>query len=63
MVEVNITVEADDTAQLQDILNHIVLEITDGEYRLRKMNDCRKVDMNWVYTDEGRYQWARSDKS
>ena len=63
MVEINISVKADGEARLQDILTHIVKEITDEDYRLRHMNDCRKVDLNWVYLDEGKYQWQRSDRT
>jgi len=63
MVEINISVKADGEAPLQDILTHIVMEITDEEYRLGKMNECRKVDMNWVYLDKGRYQWQRNDRT
>lgn len=63
MVEVNISVKADGTTQLQDILNHIVREITDEKYRMDKSTDCRYVDLNWVYMDEGKYQWSRDDRS
>lgn len=63
MVEINISVKADCEAPLQDILNHIVLEITDAEYRLKHMSDCRKVDLNWVYLEEGQYKWQRSDRT
>jgi hypothetical protein len=63
MVEINISVRADGEAPLQEILKHIVMEITDADYRLSKMNDCRKVDMNWVYMRDGQYQWQRNDRS
>ena len=63
MVEINISVEADGETPLQDILNHIVKEITDVDYRSANMNECRKVDMNWVYLDKGKYQWRRNDRS
>lgn len=63
MVEINISVEANDNAKLQDLLNHIVMEITDQDYRLSKCNDCRYVDMNWVYLDEGKYQWSRDERT
>ena len=63
MVEINISVKADGETRLRDILDHIVNEITDEDYRLTHMNDCRKVDLNWVYMDEGRYQWQRSDRT
>jgi len=63
MVEVNITVEANDDARLQDLLTHIVMEITDREYRFNELNKLRKVDMNWVYLDEGKYSWSRNDRT
>ena len=63
MVEINISVEADENVKLQDLLNHIVMEITDEDYRKAKSNDCRYVDMNWVYTDEGKYQWSRNERT
>jgi len=63
MVEINISVKATSEAPLQDILNHVVKEITNEEYRLSKSNECRKVDMNWVYMEEGQYQWNRNDRS
>lgn len=63
MVEINISVKADGEARLQDILTHIVNEITDADYRLKHMNDYRKVDLNWVYLDEGKYQWQRNDRT
>lgn len=63
MVEVNITVKTDDPTQLQEILTHVVMEITDQDYRLAELNSIRHVDMNWVYLDEGRYQWSRNDRT
>ena len=63
MVEINISVEANENVKLQDLLNHIVMEITDEDYRKAKSNDCRYVDMNWVYTDEGKYQWSRNERT
>ena len=63
MVEINISVEADENVKLQDLLNHIVMEITDEDYRMAKSNECRYVDMNWVYTDEGKYQWSRDERT
>ena len=63
MVEINISVEANENAKLQDLLNHIVMEITDEAYRMEKSTECRYVDMNWVYTDEGKYQWSRDERT
>ena len=63
MVEINISVEANENVKLQDLLNHIVMEITDEDYRKAKSNDCRYVDMNWVYMDEGKYQWSRNERT
>jgi len=63
MVEINISVEANENAKLQDLLNHIVMEITDQAYRLSKMNDERYVDMNWVYMEDGKYQWSRDERT
>ena len=63
MVEVNIAVKTDDPTQLQEILTHVVMEITDQDYRLAELNNVRHVDMNWVYLDEGRYQWSRNDRT
>lgn len=61
MVEINISVEANDPAQLQKLLTHIVMEITDGDYRLAELDKVRYVDLNWVYLKEGKYQWSRHD--
>ena len=63
MVEINISVEANENAKLQDLLNHIVMEITDEDYRMSRMNDERYVDMNWVYTKDGKYQWSRDERT
>jgi len=63
MVEINIAVKADDDNQLQDLLTHIMREITDRDYRLAEINNNRKVDMNWVHMDEGKYHWTRQDRS
>ena len=63
MVEINISVEINENAKLQDLLNHIVREITDEDYRLSKMHDERYVDLNWVYMNEGKYQWSRDERT
>ena len=63
MIEINITVRTDSENQLQDLLHHIMKEITDRDYRSSEINNNRKVDMNWVYMDEGTYNWSRKDHS
>ena len=63
MVEVNISVKAKNPSFLSSLLQHIVKEITDEDYRLSEINNNRKVDMSWVYVDEGKYQWRRNDRS
>jgi len=64
MVEISISVKADEGTNLQDILSHIVKEITDVDYRITEaMDPCRKVDLNWVYLDEGKYTWSRNDRT
>jgi hypothetical protein len=60
MVEVNISVKAENDIDLPNLLNHIMREIIDTEYRLSEMNSKRRVDLNWVYLDEGKYQWAKN---
>ena len=63
MVEVNISVKANENAKLQDILSHIIREITDEAYRVNEaMDPCRQVDLNWVYLDDGKYTWSRNDR-
>lgn len=63
MVEINISVKAKETTSLQDILSHIVREITDEAYRINEaMDPCRHVDMNWVHMDNGKYTWSRNDR-
>ena len=64
MVEINISVKAKETINLQDILSHIIREITDADYRVNEALDpCRKVDLNWVYMDNGKYTWSRNDRT
>ena len=64
MVEINISVKAEGTTNLQDILSHIVREITDAEYRVTEaMDPCRQVDLNWVYLEKGKYTWSRNDRT
>lgn len=63
MVEINIAVETDESADLQDILEHIVKEITDANYRRRELSAGRMVDLNWVYLDKGKYSWSRNDRT
>lgn len=63
MVEISISVAADDETKLSDLLDHIVKEITDKNYRFTEINSPRKVDLNWVYMDSGRYSWRRQDQS
>ena len=64
MVEINISVKAEETTNLQDILSHIVREITDADYRVEEaMDPCRQVDLNWVYLDNGKYTWSRNDRT
>jgi hypothetical protein len=63
MVEINIAVKTDEPAELQDILEHIVKEITDSDYRRKELSAGRKVDLNWVYLDKGRYSWSRNDRT
>ena len=62
MTEIQISVEADNS-NLQDILEHIVREITDGVYRTKEAEHARKVDLNWVYLEKGKYQWLRNERS
>jgi len=62
MTEIKIAVEADNN-NLQDILEHIVKEITDNVYRSNEATQNRKVDLNWVYLDDGKYQWSRHDRA
>jgi len=62
MTEIQISVEADNS-NLQDILEHVVREITDGVYRTNEAEQNRKVDLNWVYLEHGKYQWLRNDRS
>jgi hypothetical protein len=63
MVEISISAAADDETKLNELLSHIIKEITDKNYRLRELNNPRKVDLNWVYVDNGKYRWRRQDKS
>lgn len=63
MVEINITVKADNDSKVLDLLTHIVREITEPEYRLAEINNNREVDLNWVHMDEGSYNWHRHDRS
>lgn len=64
MVEINISVKAAEGTKLQDILSHIVREITDEDYRVNEaMDPCRKVDLNWVHMDHGKYTWSRNDRT
>ena len=63
MVEVNISVQAKNSSLLQSLLQHIIKEITDEEYRLSEINNNRKVDMDWVYLDEGKYQWHKNERA
>ena len=64
MVEINISVKADEGTNLQEILSHIVKEITDSDYRATEAtNPCRQVDLNWVYLDDGKYTWSRNDRT
>jgi hypothetical protein len=60
MVEVSISIKVDDDSCLPDLLEHIRREIVDTEYRLSEINAKRKVDLNWVYIDEGKYQWFKN---
>lgn len=62
MTEIKIAVEANDN-NLQDILEHITKEITDNIYRSNEAAQNRKVDLNWVYLEDGKYQWSRHDKA
>jgi len=62
MTEIQISVEADNS-NLQDILEHVVREITDGVYRTNEAEQNRKVDLNWVYLENGKYQWLRNERS
>jgi hypothetical protein len=63
MVEINISVKIDGEIKLQDLLTHIVMEITDEDYRNSHMNTNRYVDMNWVHMEDGKYQWSRNERS
>jgi len=62
MTEIKIAVEADGN-NLRDILEHITKEITDKVYRSNESAQNRKVDLNWVYLEDGKYQWSRHDKA
>lgn len=64
MVEINISVKANGDTQVQDLLEHIVKEIADEDYRLSEISrSMRHVDLNWVHMDEGKYQWSRNDRT
>jgi hypothetical protein len=63
MVEINISVKTDSSTQLQGLLEHIVREITDTDYRLNEITRIRKVDEDWICLEEGKYQWSRNERS
>jgi len=63
MVEIKIAVEADELTGLQEILEHVVKEITDNKYRANEITELRTVDLNWVYLADGKYQWFRYDRT
>jgi len=60
MLEINISLQTDDPSKLADLLTHITKEITDEDYRLRYDNDLQ-VDLEWVYMDEGKYNWSKHE--
>jgi hypothetical protein len=64
MVEINIEVEPNAPAKLQELLTHVVKEITDEAYRADKQATrglSSKIDNGWVHTKQGRYNWHRDD--
>jgi hypothetical protein len=63
MVEINISVKTDSNTQLQDLLEHIVREITDTDYRLNEITRIREVDEDWICLAEGKYQWSRNERA
>ena len=63
MVEINISVKTDSNAQLQDLLEHIVREITDTDYRLNEITKTREVENDWICLRQGKYNWSRNERA
>ena len=63
MVEINISVKTSSNAQLQDLLEHIVREITDTDYRLNEIVKTREVEKDWICLEQGKYHWSRNERS
>lgn len=63
MVEINISVKTDSNTQLQDLLEHIVREITDTDYRLNEIVKSREVEEDWICLEDGKYQWSRNERA
>jgi hypothetical protein len=64
MVEINIEVEPNAPAKLQELLAHIVKEITDEAYRANEQAPKALspiIDNGWIHTKQGRYNWHRND--
>jgi hypothetical protein len=60
MVEINIEVAPHEPDKLRELLEHVVKEITDAEYRESTASDTAfKVDSEWVYTEQGKYNWRK----
>lgn len=63
MVEIKISVRADDEAKLPQIFEHIVKEITNHDYRMLEIQKTREIDGEWLCLEDGRYHWSRNERS
>ena len=63
MVDINIHIEPASPEKLKELLNHIVKEITDHEYRLATQDHKVDVDLDgdMIITANGKYNWQRSE--
>jgi hypothetical protein len=64
MVEINIEIEPNAPTKLQELLEHVIKEITDAEYRADEQTTrgrSSEIDNGWVHTKQGKYNWRRND--
>ena len=64
MVEINIAVDPNEPAKLEQLLKHVFKEITKSEYRCEQSGrgTSDDTDTDWVYMNEGKYSWSRDDE-
>ena len=63
MVELEISVRADDEQKLPELLEHIMREITDVDYRMYEIQMAREIDGKYICVGEGRYHWTKNVRS